>query len=153
MKRTNRVKSGRRGATIVETAIVLSVFVTLVLGMIDLGYGLFRYHILAQSSRRLARQAVVHGKLATRLEPWGPETVQTTADGETAISEAIRGSLVGWNLADVAVEVQWLDGGNDGELGHRVQVSVSAPYEPMLTFMVGSPQVTLSAASTMRIAH
>lgn len=153
MIRTTRNKAARRGATIVELAITLSLFVTLVLGMIDLGYGIFRYHILAQASRQLARHAVVHGNLAARLGPWGPQSVQITADSESALAEPIRGSLVGWQLSEVQLELQWPDGGNEGELGHRVSVTISAPYEPMLTFMVGSPAMILTASSTMRIAH
>ena len=149
----NRCSTSRSGAALVEMAISLSLFVTLILGVVDLGYGVFRHHVLTQATRQLARQAIIHGALADRTGVWGPDAVQTTAAGPDAIAQAIAPQLVGWNNDDVSVTVEWPDGGNDPLEGHRVRVRLSAPYQPLMTFIFGQVSTTLSAESTMYIAH
>lgn len=143
----------RKGATTLETAISLSVFVTLVLGMVDLGYGVFRQHVLSQSTRQLARQAIVRGQLADRLAVWGPEAISIKADESRAVTDFIGSKLVGWDLSDVNIEMSWLDGDNDVRAGNRVKVAMSAPYRPIMTHLFGNPSITLRASSTMAVAH
>jgi Flp pilus assembly protein TadG len=143
----------RTGAAVVETAVALSLFVTLLLGTVDLGYGIFRYHVLAQSTRKIARHATVRGSLADQLGSWGPDRIATSADSNEDISQTIASSLVGWELPGVDIQVDWIDGGNEAEKGHRVRVHLSAPYQPMMTFILGSPVITLTSTSVMRIAH
>src|SRR3954466_11950835 len=67
----------RRGGVLVEAAITTSVFLTLVVGMIDLGIYVFRTHVITQAARQGARTAIVHGSLAPsgwNGGPWGPTT-------------------------------------------------------------------------------
>jgi Flp pilus assembly protein TadG len=143
----------RRGATIVEMAIVLMVFLTLVLGMLDLGLGVFHYHVLGQAARQGARQAIVHGNLADRLGPWGPQGFTVTAEDASPLVAAIRPVLAGFDLSQVTIQAEWPDGGNDPSSDQRVRVTVSAPYRPIITFIFGNPTYTLQATSTMFIAH
>jgi Flp pilus assembly protein TadG len=152
MKRTRR---NRRGATILELGIVLLAFVVLTFGMLDLGLGVFRYHILANAARQGARRAIVHGALASNgLGSWGTGTINVVAT-DTAVpivggtTDGIQPMLVGCNLSQTWVNVQWIDGGN--AQGNRVRVTVTSPYTPFMTLYL--KPVTLSAASTMQIAH
>ena len=65
----------RRGTALVEAAIVTSVFVALVFGMIDLGIALFQKHVASEAARQGARNAIVHGYLApsdSTMNAWGP---------------------------------------------------------------------------------
>ena len=71
----------RRGATAIELAIVLTLFLTLVFGMLDLGIAVFRYHIVCEAARQGARQAIVHGKLSDKLGTWGPAPLSLTGHG------------------------------------------------------------------------
>ena len=135
-----------------ETALVLMVFLTLVLGMVDLGIGVFRHHQVAQAARQGARRAIVHGSLADRLGPWGPDAYAApAAEDDHPIAAVIRPSLVGMDLDEVAIEVTWPDGGN--QMQDRVRVLVTAPYRPVITFIFGNPTITLRGESTMYIAH
>ena len=143
----------REGAATVETALALAVFIVLVLGMVDLGYGLFRYHVLTQSVRQITRQAVVRGALSNRLAPWGPEIVEVKASDSNEVTELIASSLVGWELSEVDIKLEWIDGGNDPRQGHRVAATLNAPYRPMMTFIFGNPTIQFSASSTMQINH
>ena len=153
-KRTTTVsRRGRRGATLLETAIAISLFLTLVLGMVDLGYGVFKQHVLSQAARQVARTASVRGQLADRLDVWGPDEVDMQADGENEVVEATAQKLVGWKLEEVNVHISWPDGSNDARRSDRVKVELSAPYRPTLGFVVGNPNIVLRGSSTMYISH
>ena len=152
----------RRGATMVETVIVLSLLILLGYGLLDLGMALFRSHTLSNAAHQLGRQAIVHGALADQLGDWGPDTVHTVAGAVAieaedssweAIRETVRGSVAGINPDDVTIDVQWPDGGNDPREGDRVQVTVKTPFRPISTFLFGNPAFDLTASTTMSIAH
>lgn len=137
-----------------ETAIAISLFLTLVLGMVDLGYGVFKQHVLSQAARQIARKATVRGQLATRMdEVWGPEEIEMQADGENPVVEATAEKLIGWKLEEVHVHVTWPDGNNDARRSDRIKVELSAPYRPTLGFVVGNPNIVLRGSSTMYISH
>ena len=150
---SRRNRSPKKGAAVVEMALALSLFLTLILGFVDLGYGVFRQHVLSQAARQLARQAIVRGQLADRLSTWGPGQISMTANEVNEIGEFIAPKLVGWNLNEVKVDVIWIDDGNDARNGNRVFVEMTAPYRPIMTFIFGNPSFDLRATSTMFVAH
>jgi hypothetical protein len=152
----------------IEAALTLPLFIILVLGMLDLGLWVFRYHIIGQTARQLAREAIVHGSLADRLGPWGPDPIGPLncvanpagdpRDAETRLRDIASRSVIGLNGSDVTFLVEWIDKddtppGNNPQVGNRVRVSVTATYEPIMTFIFGNPSVTVTGVSTMRIAH
>jgi Flp pilus assembly protein TadG len=142
----------RRGTSLVETSLVIVVFLTLILGTLDLGLGVLRNNALSQAARQMARQAVVHGSLSS--SPWGPGAYGPVAASDTgAIATALQPYLIGMDPANVTVTVTWPDGGNAPDQGNRVRVALSTPYQPMMTFLFGNPTYTLTATSTMAIAH
>jgi len=141
----------RRGATAVEMGFVLIVFLTLVLGMLDLGMAVFRYHVLAEVARVGARQAIVHGEMASELGPWGPASYEGPAAGSHTVSETLQSSLPGLDLSGITLKAEWLDGNN--LLEDRVRVTASMPYTPLMGFIFGSNTIPLAGSSTMPIAH
>ena len=143
----------KSGATTVEMALALSLFLALILGSVDLGYGVFRQHVLSQAARHLARHAIVRGQLADRLDAWGPDPISDTASSGHEVMQYIAPKLIGWDLDEVQVGVTWLDGDNDVRNGDRVHVEIRSPYRPIMTFIFGNPSIELSATSTMSIAH
>ena len=150
--RARRQDRHRRGAAMVETAITLMVFVTLVLGMLDLGLAVFRQQILSYAARRGVREAIVHGEFADRLGKWGPAQVSGTLDALThPIKATLEPYVFGMNPQEVTVQVSWPDGSN--QFKKRVQVTLTASYAPILTSLFGNIAIPLSAASTMAIAH
>ncbi len=156
-----RKRSPWWGATIVEMAIVLLTFLTLVLGCSIWVWG---SRDITAGPRGAACPAGdrprQHGRPAGT---WGPATVAAVFPSATPpsivlpstdaadIAAFIQPMLVHFNPAEVDVTVAWPEGGN--EFGQPVTITLSAPFRPMMTFIFGNPTITLTAESTMSIAH
>jgi TadE-like protein len=143
-------KRDRRGATMVEAALILTAFLILVLGMLDIGIAVVREQILSQAARQGARAAIVHGSRS--FSPWGPSQYgPASASSADAKAQVIANYLAGIDPSTVNVTYQWLDGSNLVEA--RVQVTLTAAWTPIVQSFFGNNSVTLSASSTMPIAH
>jgi Flp pilus assembly protein TadG len=174
MRLRSKVRA-RRGAALVELSVVLMLFLTLVLGMLDLGIGVFEYNIVSQVARAAARKAITHGYLAaysSTMNAWGPtnysgltwtippsrslyssSTSYTVQADNTSdeLASTIRPSLAGLDPGKVTIKVEWPDGDNQPE--KRVRVTITYPFKPMMTFIFGNQTLWLSAVSEMTIAH
>lgn len=148
-----RARTGaRRGATTVEGGVVLSVLLTLVVGMLDLGVAVFRQNQVSYAARGACRAATVHGSEAGLLGSWGPAAVGPAAANTTgAVPTEARNHLAGLNPAGVTVTAEWPDGTN--EPGDRVRVTLETSYRPALTWLFGAAPIRLRAVSTMPISH
>jgi hypothetical protein len=155
-----RRRTNRRGAAVLELAIILPVFIVLTFGILDLGVGMFRYHVLANAARQAARRAIVHGEHANAIiKPWGPPTINVLAsdDGTPIVDghdvagypDGIQSLLVGCNLEETTIKLEWIDGSN--ALQKQVRATVTSPYTPLALLSLHT--VTLQASSTMQIAH
>lgn len=153
LRRTKRQR--RRGASLVEAVITTTALTTLMLGMVDMGLGVFQMHVVSEAARQGARQASVHGANAAPpngyLGSWGPATASLAGTSTDAKIAALQPYLTGLVLSNVTVQYQWPDGNNDVE--SRVRVTVSTSWSPMLTSLFGSSAYNLSASSTVPIAH
>jgi Flp pilus assembly protein TadG len=140
-------------------SIILTVFVILTFGMLDLGMGVYRYHIISNAARQGARQAIVHGANSTTLGVWGPTTIGPVAANSSGVAivdstgdsdnrAGLKPLLYGCDLSQTNIKVEWIDGSN--AVGKRVRCTVTSPYTPFMPFL---SSVSLSAASTMPIAH
>ena len=108
--------------------------------------------IVCQAARQGVRRAIVHGRLAApRQTSWGPAPYVGKASAADEIAAAVRPHLAVLDPGRVTIQVDWLDSGNDPQ--QRVRVSVSTTWTPLLLSLFGSGSWTLSAASTMPIAH
>jgi Flp pilus assembly protein TadG len=89
----------RRGATVVECAVVYPLTFLLVLGVVGGGLGVFRYQQVAHLAREGARYAAVRGA------QYEVETGQTSPD-EQAIRTFIEGQSVDLDTSPQALSVQ-----------------------------------------------
>jgi Flp pilus assembly protein TadG len=158
MKRIERnpvihaVARKRQGATAVECAIVLSAFFIILFGMLDLGLAVLDYNTLTEATRRLCRQAIVHGQLASpQMTPWGPTTVTGTASDGTAYGQALSAELATFTLNEVHYAITWPDGANSYD--SRVQVTVTYNYQPMMPLILGTSNILLQTATMMHVQH
>jgi Flp pilus assembly protein TadG len=170
--RPRHARRDRRGAALVEAAIVVSSFLMLVFGMLDLGIVLFRTHVACEAARQGVRNAIVHGYLSrnnSTMNAWGPTpsyypalTSRSLYSGSTSytvqaddasddLAGTIRPYLPGLDPSTVTIQIRWPDGDND--LGNRVTVTVSAPYQHFVPFIFADSTITIGASSTMTIVH
>lgn len=153
MRRLNQIKA-RHGATMVEAAVILTIFLLLIFGIIDLGRGVFRFNQLSQAARHGVRQAIVHGQFAPagwNGGPWGPSAIDVPATAiGIPIVDAVKPMLMNCDLDNTRIQVTWLDGSNEVE--KRVRVTITSPFQPVVVSFFGGA-FNLSAASTMPIAH
>jgi Flp pilus assembly protein TadG len=138
-----------RGVPTVESAIVLSVLLVLLLGMLELSVALVRYTVVSESARRIARAAIVHGA-NTQQGVWGPATVNTDAGTDHPAASAVRSVLMTIDPSDVQINLQWPDGTNEPD--QRIRVTVHYTHLPVVP-IPWYGQIQLQAVSTMRIAH
>lgn len=59
-KMRNMRNSGRRGSVVVESSLILILFLTVVLGCFDFSYVLFQYQTLVHRASSAARYGVIH---------------------------------------------------------------------------------------------
>jgi Flp pilus assembly protein TadG len=91
----------RRGAALVETAIVYPVLFLLVLGIIMMGISVFRYQQVAHAAREGARWAAVHGA------KYQEETGNTAATRDDIFANAVQPQTAGMKLTANDVTVTW----------------------------------------------
>src|SRR4051794_23949612 len=151
---------------------MMTLFLTLVFGMLDLGGALFRSHVACQAARQAARQAIVHGYLSLHnpaIHAWGPTpsyypaptsgslyssstscTVRADHPSDE-LARTVRPYLAGLDPSTVTIRIEWPDGDNDP--GNRVTVTVTVPYRSSTLLFRGEHEITLVASSTMAIVH
>ncbi|HUQ68630.1 MAG TPA: hypothetical protein VM165_03845 [Planctomycetaceae bacterium] len=135
-----------------EGAVVLGVFLTLLLGSLDLALAVLRSNALAEAARRLTRAAIVRGEDSADLfTPWGPTICEAGANDGSDYAVCIRDALVVAKLSEVKYRLEWPDGGNAA--GDRVQATITSKYAPIIPSLFGSAPYNLQATSTMRIEH
>jgi len=135
----------------VEGAIVIGVFLTMLLGMLDLALANLQKNMLTEGAQRVARAAMVHGSMAPPEETaWGPAEYFGFAGDATEMAAALRPVLVTIDPSETSIRIQWLDGGN--EPGQRVHVTVVYDHQSLFPFLFGA-KLRLKSVSVMRIAH
>src|SRR5947208_2891308 len=99
----------RRGATLIEAAITTTAFMSLMFGMLDLGTGVLRNHMISEAARQGARQAAVHGSLAPsgwNGGPWGATAFSATGSSTSPIATGIMPYLSGLDPSQVNIQAQ-----------------------------------------------
>jgi hypothetical protein len=167
----------RRGATVIECAVIYPVTFLLLLGLVIGAMGVFRFQEVSALARSAARYASTHGNSYRRDAGWGtgtPGTLDTASGGywwykadplSTAGSDtswtgdiydkAIRPNLIALDPARLTVECGWPPVINqpnnpDNWPGSKVSVTVTYQWMPEL-FLVGP--LNLSSNSTMVITN
>jgi Flp pilus assembly protein TadG len=126
----------RRGATIVETALVLPVLLLVILGMIEMARMSMANQLLTNAARAGARVAVVPGNTATD------------------VSTAVQTLLNSGGIATYTLTITPADP-TTTTLGNPVTVSVSTAFTNVswLSKPLFLGSVTLTASSTMSSEH
>lgn len=137
--RSSRSSEARRkGAAAVEMAMVLPVFITVVLGLIEVGRGIMVAQLMSNAAREAARLAVVDGS-----------TNSTVSDA----AKNFLASAANVSTSDVTVNITTASGGSVSAAQPRelITVNVTLPFEKVTwlppKYLAGQ---TLSATAAMR---
>jgi Flp pilus assembly protein TadG len=142
----------RRGATLVEAALIYSVLFLVLIGTVIFGVGVFRYEDVSLLAREGARWAAVHGA------QYAQETGRPAATAADVYTQAIAPRIVGLDPNSVTYTVTWnasnrvyempIVNGNFAPSGNTVTVTINYLWTPEWW---GWP-VTLTSSSTVPMA-
>jgi Flp pilus assembly protein TadG len=148
-----RKQTKRRGAALIEVAIIFPLMVVFVALAVDVVTGVFRYHQVATLSRIGARYAAVHaGQHAV-------ERSTTVVTQDQLKQNVIMPQSVSLDTNLLTCTLSWIDGSSypwtdSTDTGtrkqNRVRVVLSYQWQPI--FLLGNA-VTLTSTSEMTIAY
>ena len=149
----------RRGATLVECAVVFPVTSLLLLGLILGGMGVFRYQEAASLAREGARWAAVHGgQWAHEANPGSPNPPLTTPDD--VYLDVVLARAVSLDPTGLSCQVAWDDAGEmpryldytrNPPVWRTNRVTVTVTYQWLPEAFLGG--VTLSSTSVMPVNY
>ena len=131
------INKRRRGSTMVEAALGLTVFLTVVFGIMDFGRLNWQRTLLAHAARTGVRYAVVRGQNSGR-----------TASSQD-VANVVKQQAVGLDPQTLQVTTTWAP---DNRPGSNVQVQVSYNFTPLLPF-VPLNGIVLTSSSQMVISQ
>src|SRR5262245_10634178 len=150
----NRLPSNRRkGATVVECAVVYPVLFLFLLGLAVGGAGIFRYQEVASLAREAARYASTHG--ANYRSDAGLPVGDAPTWSTDIYNNSISPNTVALDPNSLSYSVAWPDivnlpGKPDNWPGSTVTVTVTYQWFPEI-YLVGP--ITLSSTSSMPITN
>jgi Flp pilus assembly protein TadG len=146
----SRARHGQRGASLVETTIVMGVVLALLFGIVDFGRAMYTYAFVAQLAREGARWAIVRGANCTVLDHCNA----SASDIQTYVQGLSEGATTASNIAVIATWPSCPRGLSGNQPGCTVSVNVSYPFKFMLPYMPGpGMQITMSSTSQMVISQ
>lgn len=152
MRARSLTAASKRGATLVEFAIVLPILFAVTFGLIVIGLGISRQQRLATMAREAARWASVRGK------QYAKDTGNPAATSQSIYQNVIVPQSVGFDLSSLTYSVAWntnndtyhavLDAnGNLKKVSNTVTVSLQ--YQWKAEAFIKPITLTSSAVQTM----
>jgi Flp pilus assembly protein TadG len=153
----------RRGATLAEYAIVLSMFFLLTYGAVTVGWGMLVSNEVASLAREGARWASVHGgnRLSEYNASHSPTKSATTASDvytNAILPRLTKSDGATWlDTSKLTYSVTWLDSGQNptytngsgATVSNKVTVAVTYNWTPQLYLSA----MTLKGSSTMTMVY
>jgi Flp pilus assembly protein TadG len=138
----NSRRRGQSGQGLVEFALGITIFLTLVIGLVDLARAAFLFNGVSEAAREIARVTSVHP---------GTPTLGSSAETTSAVS-AERALVPG--LSVTSYTCLQLDGSTETgtcQPGNWVRVSVQTSFQPILPLLSPFGPITFSTASSAKI--
>ncbi len=120
-RRLHRNRSDRRGASLVEMALVLPVFVAVTLGIVEFGRAMMVGQLVTNAARQVVREAIIDGSTNTAVT--------------TTIKDFLQSS-VGVAPADVSVTITVAEEAGNPSAGNEV---ANASAKDLVTVHVAIP--------------
>ena len=140
------------GATLVETAVSLTILFTMVFGLIELGLALYSYNFVSESAREGSRYAMVRGSSCA-----SPCITATAASVQTYVQNL---RYPGLNPSNLTVTTTWPDTGASctpsvtpcNNPGNNVMVTVAYAFPWSVPFL-RSATLTMTSTSEVIISQ
>ena len=133
----------------VETALVLSVFMLMLFGIIEFGRAVYTFHLVDNAARIGSRFAIVHG--STCVHTGSVDTWPCNAD-QPEIQNYVRSQSVDLDGGAVTITTTWPSAGNCNTTGCLVNVKAVYPFQFWIPF-VSTQTLNMSSTSQMVISQ
>lgn len=133
----------------VETAIVMSLFMLMMFGIIEFGRAIYTYHMVDNAARIGSRFAIVHG--STCVHTATPDTWPCGAD-RTEIQNYVRSQSVDLDSQQLTITPTWPSTGNCKTTGCLVDVNATYQFQFLIPF-VSTQALTMTSTSEMVISQ
>ena len=152
-------RNRRKGATVVEFAIIGPLLFLLLIGFAVLGMGVFKYQEVAYLARQGARYASIHGA-QYHIDNKLPPGDQTSWTGEIK-NQGVLPWVVGLEASRITVTASWLTGNNRANEGNEStgfqttinnNVTVTVSYSWLPESYLAGP-FTLTSTSTVPMSY
>ena len=132
----------QRGQGLVEFAIGITIFLTLMIGIVDLARGVFLFNGVSSAAREITRETSVH---------LGTGALGTSASTAAMVATQ-RGLVPGLTVSSyVCLDIGGTVVSGPCKPGDWVRVSVAAPFTPVLPLLAAMGPITLTSVSSAEI--
>lgn len=137
-----RTREGR-GQALAEFAIAVTVFLTLLMSIVDLGRGIYLYNGVSEAAREIARVTSVHPGVVIGDST---QTAQVVATQQSLVPGLSSPTIQCVDITGTPVTANCVP-------GDWVEVTVTAPYAPVtpLLSIGGFGRFTMQSMSTVQI--
>jgi len=122
---TGRRREGHQGQALVEFSIAILVFLVMVMGIFDLGRGIYQFNGVSEASREIARVTSVHRGSACPPACTSPETLAVIATQKNLVPS------LGDPVFDCIGPSGSVKPSSGCVPGDSVRVTIFAPYGPV----------------------
>ncbi len=140
--KSSRRRLGDSGQAMVESALVFGLFLTMLVGMLEIGRTVWIYETLTHAARSGARFAMLHGA----TNPHGGETTPNSS-----VEAVVESAAPGLDPDQLTVSVTWTP---DSEPGSAVEVEASYPIQLIAASLFSSnSSFSIVRSSTRRVLN
>lgn len=147
----------RRGAAVIETALVLPMVLLFLFGIMEYGRYLLALQIFTNAAREGCRYAVTHTQPVTLVGGADPGTF---GNGTTDVTNTVNAFLGGQQLVNQTTQVYLSDSKgnnlgawNNAQPGQFICVQITGNYTWMLPSLLGMPSTIPIAATSVMICE
>jgi len=140
----------RHGAISLEFAMVMPIFILTITTTFLGGMWIYQTQQYAAIAKFLGRKAIVRGKMADKLGPWGPSTMTGYIGDGSEVGTLLANKYSNGHPMDIFYQLTWPDGGNSGLSGHRVEVLITSSNPSTVT---SGNVFEISARVILDLAH
>jgi Flp pilus assembly protein TadG len=141
MRRSLKTWNEEQGSSLIEFSLVALIFIVLLFGIVEMGRMVLVYTSIANAARAGARYAIVHGADRTGSGVNGPSGPSSTTQVQTVVQNFASVGLLDTSRLTITVSYP-----NGNSVGSAVSVTVTYPYDPLVTYF--SPMLSTTMATT-----